>query len=172
MPNERTIPSDGAKSVSTFTILSSGNAVSREYHVLSITVNKEVNRISSATIILLDGEASAQSFQVSNQPDFEPGKEIEIKAGYSSQEETIFKGIVVRHGIKVRKNNSVLVVDCKDKAVKMTGACKSAYFSEEKDSSVMENLIGKYGLDKDIQATAYTHKQLVQYNSMKSQSVL
>lgn len=165
MPNERTIPSDGAKSVSTFTILSSGNAVSREYHVLSITVNKEVNRISSATIILLDGEASAQSFQVSNQPDFEPGKEIEIKAGYSSQEETIFKGIVVRHGIKVRKNNSVLVVDCKDKAVKMTGACKSAYFSEEKDSSVMENLIGKYGLDKDIQATAYTHKQLVQYNS-------
>lgn len=165
MPNERTIPSEGAKSVATFTILSQGSQVSAEYHVLSVTVNKEVNRIASATIIILDGEASAQSFSVSNQPDFEPGKEIEIKAGFSSQEETIFKGIVVRHGIKVRKNNSVLVIECRDKAVKMTGARKGAYFSDMKDSDVMEELAGKYGLDKEIEATAYTHKQLVQYNS-------
>jgi Rhs element Vgr protein len=165
MPNERAIPSDGAKSLASFTILSGGTEVSREYHVLSITVNKEVNRIASATIILLDGEASSQSFNISNQPDFEPGKEIEIKAGFSNQEETIFKGIVVKHGIKVRKNNSVLVVDCRDKAVKMTGAVKGAYYKDTKDSDVMEDLVGKYGLDKDIQATTYTHKQLVQYNS-------
>lgn len=165
MPNERTIPSDGAKSVATFTILSAGNAVSKQYHVLSITVNKEVNRIASATLILLDGEASEQSFQISNQPDFEPGKEIEIKAGFSSQEETIFKGIVIKHGIKVRKKNSVLVIECRDKAVKMTGACKSAYYKEVKDSDVMEELVDKYGLDKDVQPTTYTHQQLVQYNS-------
>jgi Rhs element Vgr protein len=165
MPNERTIPSQGAKSVATFTILSGGNAVSKEYHVLSITVNKEVNRIASATIIMLDGEAPEQSFLVSNKPDFEPGREIEIKAGFSSQEETIFKGIVIRHGIKVRKNNSVLVVDCKDKAVKMTGACKSASYKDVKDSDVMEDLIGRYELDKDVKPTTYTHKQLVQYNS-------
>ena len=74
MPNKRTIPSEGAKSVATFSILSGGNAVSKEYHVLSITVNKEVNRIASATIIMLDGEAPEQSFLVSNKPDFEPGK--------------------------------------------------------------------------------------------------
>ena len=165
MPNERTIPSEGEKSVATFTILSEGNAVSKQYHVLSITVNKEVNRISSATIIMLDGESSEQSFNISNQPDFEPGKAIEIKAGFSSQEETIFKGVVIRHGIKVRKNNSVLVIECKDKSVKMTGACKSNYYKDQKDSNVMEDLIGKYGLDKDVKATTYTHKQLVQYNS-------
>ncbi|NTV82957.1 MAG: phage late control D family protein, partial [Bacteroidales bacterium] len=98
-------------------------------------------------------------------PDFEPGKEIEIKAGFSSQEDTIFKGIVVRHGIKVRKNNSVLVVDCRDKAVKMTGACKGAYYKDMKDSDIMEDLVSKYLPDKEIQATTYTHKQLVQYNS-------
>lgn len=165
MPNERMITSDGAKSVATFTILSAGNAVSKQYHVLSITVNKEVNRIASATLILLDGEASEQSFQISNQPDFEPGKEIEIKAGFSSQEETIFKGIVIKHGIKVRKKNSVLVIECRDKAVKMTGACKSAYYKEVKDSDVMEELVDKYGLDKDVQPSTYTHQQLVQYNS-------
>jgi Rhs element Vgr protein len=165
MPNEGMIPSAGEKSVATFTILSAGTEVSKQHHVLSVTVNKEINRIASATIIMLDGEVSEQSFIISNKPDFEPGKEIEIKAGFSNQEETIFKGIVIKHGIKVRKNNSVLVIECKDKSVKMTGACKSAYYKEMKDSDVMEDLIGKYGMDKDVNPTTYTHKQLVQYNS-------
>jgi Rhs element Vgr protein len=165
MLKERMIPGAGAKSLATFTILSAGTEVSKQHHVLSITVNKEVNRIGYATIIMLDGEASEQSFSISNKPDFEPGKEIEIKSGYNNQEETIFKGIVIKHGIKVRKNNSVLVIQCKDKAVKMTGACKNAYYKDVKDSDVMEELIGKYGLDKDIKPTIYNHKQLIQYNS-------
>jgi Rhs element Vgr protein len=165
MPNERTIPSDAPKTVATFTILSGGAEVSRQYHVLSIVVQKEVNRIPTATIILLDGEASRQSFEISNKTDFEPGKEIEIKAGYRSTEETIFKGIVIKHGIKVRKNNSVLVIESKDKAVKMTGSFKSKYFKEVKDSDVIEELIDAHGLDKEVAATSVTHKQVVQYNS-------
>ena len=165
MPNERVIPSDAPKTVATFAILSAGTAVSREYHVLSIVINKEVNRIPTATIILLDGEASKQSFEISNKADFEPGKEIEIKAGYRSSEESVFKGIVVKHGIKVRKNNSVLVVECRDKAVKMTGACKSKYFKDAKDSDIIEKLIDAHGMDKYVTATTVTHKQLVQYNS-------
>lgn len=165
MPNERAIPSAGEKSVATFTILSGGTEVSKQPHILSITVNKEINRIASAVIIMLDGDVSEQSFSISNKPDFEPGKEIEIKAGFSNQEDTIFKGIVIKHGIKVRKDNSALVIECKDKSVKMTGSCKSRYFKEMKDSDVMEELIGKYGLTKDIKPTTYTLKQLVQYNS-------
>ena len=164
MPNERTIPAEAPKTVATFTILSGGAEVPREFRVLSIVVNKEVNRISSATIILLDGEASKQSFEISNKPEFEPGKEIEIKAGYRSTEETVFKGIIIKHGIKVRKNNSVLVIECRDKAVKMTGACKSKYFKEVKDSEIMEELIDAHGVDKDVSATTVTHKQVVQYN--------
>ena len=165
MPNERTIPSDAPKSVVTFSILSAGTAVSKEYHVLSVVVNKEVNRIPSASIILLDGEASKQTFEISNKPDFEPGKEIEIKTGYSSDEKTIFKGVVVKHGIKVRKNNTVLIIDCRDKAVKMTGVCKSKYFKEVKDSDIIEELIDAHGIDKDVEKTNVTHKQVVQYNS-------
>lgn len=165
MANERTIPSDAPKSVATFTILSGGNEVSKEYHVLSIVVNKEVNRIPSATIILLDGEAAKESFTISSGADFEPGKEIEIKSGYRTDEQTIFKGIVVKHGIKVRKQNSVLAIECKDKAVKMTGACKSKYFKDVKDSDIIEELIDNHGLDKQVDTTTVTHKQVVQYNS-------
>ena len=165
MPNERTIPSEASKSVCTFTILSGGNAVSRTYQVMAIAVNKEINRIPVATIILVDGEPSKETFAISNTPDFEPGKEIEIKAGYRSDEKTIFKGIVIKHGIKVRKTSSVLVIECKDKAVKMTVTSKSKYFKDSKDSDVMEQLIGAHQLDKDVSATNLQHKELVQYNT-------
>lgn len=164
MPNEETIPSDQPKSVVTQTVLSGGTAVSEQYHLLSVVINKEVNRIPTATLVYTDGEASKQTFELSGLADFEPGKEIEIKAGYRSDEKTVFKGIVVKHAIKVRKGNSVLVVECKDKAVKMTNACKSKYALETKDSDMFEEIIDTHGLEKDVKATTVTHKQIVQYN--------
>jgi Rhs element Vgr protein len=164
MPNEQTIPSDESKSVVTYTILSGGTAVSQQYHLLSAVVNKEVNRIPMATLVYTDGEASKQSFELSGKADFEPGKEIEIKAGYRSDEKTLFKGIVVKHSIKIRNSNALLVVECRDKAFKMTNACKSKYALETKDSDLFEELIGAHGLEKDVTATTVTHKQIVQYN--------
>ena len=165
MANERIIPSNAPKSAATFSILSAGTAVSRTYNVLSIIVNKEVNRIASATIVFADGDPAKESFEISNKPDFEPGKEIEIKAGYRADEETIFKGIVIKHSIKIRKNGSLLIVECKDKAVKMTNSCKCKYFHDVTDSDMMEELIDTYGIDKDVESTSITHKQVIQYNS-------
>lgn len=164
MPVERSIPSNKPKSVVTHTVISGGTEVSKKYQLLSIIVNKEVNRIPVATLVYVDGEPSKQSFELSGKADFEPGSEIEIKVGYSSDEKTIFKGIVIKHSIRVRDKNSVLIIECKDKAVKMTGACKNKYAMETKDSDIIEELIDAYGLDKDVAATTVTHKQIVQYN--------
>jgi Rhs element Vgr protein len=165
MPNERIIPSDQPKSAATFTLLSNGTALPKTHHVLSIAVTKEINRIPSATIVIMDGEPSKQSFAVSNKPDFEPGKEIEIKAGYRSDEQSIYKGTVVKHSIKVRKGGSVLIIECKDKAAKMTVAHKSKYFRDVKDSDLIEELIDAHGLQKDVATTTLEHKQVVQYNA-------
>ncbi len=164
MPNERSIPSDKPKGVVTCKILSDGNEVSGQYHLMSVIVNKEVNRIPVATLVYTDGEPSKQSFELSGKADFEPGKEIEIQVGYSSDEQTVFKGIVIKHSIKVRKKNSLLIIECKDKAVKMTAACKNKYALETKDSDIIEELIDNYGLEKDVAATTVTHKQIVQYS--------
>jgi Rhs element Vgr protein len=164
MPNERTIPSDKPKSVVTQTVISGGNEVSKQYQLLSVIVNKEVNRIPTATLVYTDGEPSKQSFELSGKAEFEPGKEIEIKVGYSSDEKTVFKGIVIKHSIRVRKKNSLLMIECKDKAVKMTGACKNKYALDTKDSDVIEELIDTYGLEKEVAATTITHKQIVQYS--------
>lgn len=164
MPNERTIPSDKPKSVVTQTIISGGTEVSQQYQLLSIIVNKEVNRIPMATLVYIDGEPSKQSFELSGKSDFEPGKEIEIKVGYSRDEKTLFKGIVIKHSIRVRNKNSLLIIECKDKAVKMTATCKNKYSLDTKDSDVIEELIDSHGLDKDVASTTVTQKQIVQYN--------
>ncbi|HEY9046128.1 MAG TPA: type VI secretion system tip protein VgrG [Ohtaekwangia sp.] len=166
MSDERTIPSNKPKSVCTFTILSDGNQVPGTYHVISIIVNKEVNRIPSATILILDGDAAKETFEVSNAADFEPGKKIEIKAGWVSDEETIFKGIVIKQNIKVKNNNSILMVECRDESMKMTLVPKSKYYKDKKDSEIFEEIIGTYsGLSKDVEATTLQHKEVVQYNS-------
>lgn len=165
MRNDRTIPSSAVTDVTTFTILSEGTEVSRAYQVLSIDMALEMNRIPVATIVFRDGEAAAETFEISNKDDFVPGKNIEIKAGYRSTEETIFKGIVIRHSIKIRENGSFLLVECKDKAVKMTVGEQSKYFTEQKDSEIIDALIGQYGLQAEVEATGTKHEEVVQYHT-------
>jgi len=161
---ERLIPTPVAPSVSTFTILSDGTAVPREHQVLSIVVNRGVNRIPMATLVVRDGDAAAQTFAVSETDYFVPGKTIEIKAGYQATEDLIFKGIVVSHSLKMREQRSVLRIVCKDAAYKMTLSPRSRFFREVTDSDVMDDIISQAGLQSDIESTTVQHGELVQYN--------
>jgi Rhs element Vgr protein len=165
MPNERTIPTDAHGSALSFTILSDGKEVPSTYQVASIVVNKKINRIPSASITIMDGDPSKQSFEVSNSPEFVPGKELEIKAGYGGEEKIIFKGIVIKHGLKVTPTGSLLMLECKDKAVKMTVSPKSKYYKVRKDSEIMKELIDPYGIENDVATTQAEHEAVVQYNS-------
>lgn len=161
---QRVIQTSQSSDLVTLKILIEGSELSHAYSVMNIVVEKEINRIPTARIILLDGNPSSQEFELSNQDLFLPGKEIEIKAGYHSDEETIFKGIVIKHSLKIRASQSFLMVECKDKAVKLTIGRKSKYFYDNKDSDILEEIIGAYGVDKDVEATTVQHKELVQYN--------
>ncbi|NOR75026.1 MAG: type VI secretion system tip protein VgrG [Draconibacterium sp.] len=164
MPEERTIQTSRSADLVTHKILVEGEQLSSTYQVMNIVVEKEINRIPTAKIVLLDGDPASQDFELSNQDLLIPGKEIEIKAGYHSDEETIFKGIVIKHNLKIRSNQSYLIIECKDKAVKLTVGRKSKYFYENKDSDIFEEIIDTYGLEKDIEATTVEHSELVQYN--------
>ncbi|WP_299899253.1 type VI secretion system tip protein VgrG [uncultured Aquimarina sp.] len=149
----------------THKLLVGGNELSKKYQVKTISIEKEVNRIPTAKIILIDGEPAKQDFELSNEELLIPGAEIEITAGYHSDEETVFKGIIIKHNIKIRANGSYLIVECKDEAVKLTIGRKSNYFYDNKDSDIIEEIIGAYGIDKEVEATNYEHKELVQYHT-------
>jgi len=164
MPEQRVIQTSQSADLVTYKILVAGSELSNAYSVMNIVVEKEINRIPMARITLPDGDPSSQDFVLSNQDLFLPGTEIEIKAGYHAVEETIFKGIVIKHSLKIRSSQSFLIVECKDKAVKMTIGRKSKYFYESKDSDILDEIIGTYGLNKDVETTNVQLKKLVQYN--------
>lgn len=165
MSNESTIPTPATPDVCTVAILIDGTEISGEFHVLSIGVARELNRIPTATIQLQDGEAAKATFKASNTDHFIPGKNIEIQLGYRSQNDSVFKGLIVRHSIKIRKNETVLILECKDQAVKMTGASNSRYYIGKKDSDIMEEIIGLHGLQKSVEATQPDLKEVVQYEA-------
>ncbi|MBD2700755.1 type VI secretion system tip protein VgrG [Spirosoma sp. BT702] len=150
----------------TFTIKVNGEAIARTIGVTAVVVTKEINRIPTARLTLVDGNAATSDFTVSNQETFVPGNEIEILAGYHSDEATIFKGIIIRHGVKIRSNYSQLLVECKDVAVKMTVGQKSKFFIDKKDSEIIEEILGDYtDLTSTVESTSVQHKQLVQYQA-------
>lgn len=158
-------PSNGSVGVVTLKILSDGKEIDDSIEVLSVLVSKKINRVAAATLVLIDGDMPEQDFPVSNAQTFKPGAEIEIKAGYGSKDKTLFKGIVIRHGIRIDGGNqSRLVVECRDKTVAMTVGRKNANYVDVKDDAVIRTLIGNYGgLTSSVGSTPVQHGELVQY---------
>lgn len=163
--DSRVIPSEAPRSVATVTLLSDGVEVPRSYHLLSAVVSREVARIPWARLVLRDGSAADESFELSDSDFFVPGKTIEIRSGYRGEVDPIYKGVVIRHNIKLRRDGSLLIIECRHKATAMTVAPKSRYFTEVTDSDVFETLLGEYSLTADVASTTVTHPALVQYEA-------
>jgi len=164
MPNSRTLPTHKKSGLVTFTILIDGEALSKRFGVTSITVSKEVNRIPVAQVTIQDGNASKEDFEASNETLFSPGKEIEVLAGYQSDELSIFKGIILKFSIKIKRNGaSMLMLECRDIAVKLTIGFKNKYFLDKTDSDVIMEIIDGYGMTNEVEATSVQHQGLVQF---------
>lgn len=150
----------------TYDLVVDGSALNPAYQVLSICVTKEVNRIPVSVIVLRDGEAAEREFALSNSNDFIPGNKIEIKIGRDGHNATVFKGLIIKHRVRVRENGaSELVVECRDESVKMSIGRHSHYYEESKDSEVMEQIIRRYaGLSSDVEPTSLVHRELVQHH--------
>lgn len=152
-------------SLATYTVKVSGNTVPDEINVLSITVEKKVNRISTARIMILDGEPNTGIFEASSSSIFVPGNLISIEAGYDSQHTVMFKGIITRQSIHIDNSiGSALEVECRDEAIKMIVGRKSLTFSQKKDSDVISSIINSYsGLSAEVAATTTVWPEQVQY---------
>ncbi len=152
-------------SVIRLTLFSNGAQVPETVRVISVSVTSEINKIPLARIVLMDGDMPEKDFPLSNTDDFKPGAEIKINAGYEDEEDTIFEGVVVKHGITISgENDAQLVIECRDKAVGLTIGRKNANYIDMKDSEIISKIIGNTsGLSSDVDATETAFKELVQY---------
>lgn len=158
--NSRVVPTPAPADLPTKTILVNGTAIAATYRVVSVKVSHAAHKVPEAQIVLLDGDVSTETFDVSNGTDFIPGVRIEIKAGYHGEEETIFKGMIVKHSIKILQGqSSVLTIIAKHDIFKTTLNRKNNSFKDKKDSEVIEELITT---QKDVDATDIQHTHLLQ----------
>lgn len=134
--------------------------------IISLVVTQAINAVSSAELMITDGDVASREFKASNNPDFAPGNEIEIEVGQSSATEPIFKGIIVRQNVRVtREGISSLCLEAKHAAVKMTHVRRSRHHIDQTDSEIVEELIGEYGLTADVDSGMdVQHEKMVQYN--------
>lgn len=163
--SDRTIPQNSTYDVATFKLLANGQDVSNRYAVLSLVVNRAVNRVPSARVVLRDGSAGDETFPASEGDDFRPGQELELAVGFDGDDQSIFQGLIVKQSLKVGKGgNSILSLDCREAVTKLTIGRHSRYFADSLDSDVIETIISNYrDLSADVEATTVTHGEIVQY---------
>jgi Rhs element Vgr protein len=150
----------------TYSLKVDGAAVSESIETVSIDIHQEINVITRASLVIVDGDPDSEDFRVSSSNVFRPGKTIEIALGYDSNNVTVFKGIIISNTQKASDNGSLLLVECRDAAVKMTLDKCSKHYDNITASDIAETLLAKYGItDTDITPATITHKQMVQFNS-------
>ena len=153
-----------AEGVIRVTVFSGGTKLADESQLISVSVTRAVNRVPTARLVFTDGDMPNRKFPLSDADTLTPGTAIRITAGYGDDEQAIFEGIVVKHSIRIGGGNEArLLVECRDKAVKMTVGRKNATYSKMLDSAVIGNLISAAGLTGDVTATSTEHTDLVQY---------
>ncbi len=156
--------SDGLLS---FDILINGSKIKDSIEVQEISIEMEVNRITSATFVVHDGGAIGavnEPFVNSEGDNFIPGNEIEISLGYDNKRDKVFKGIVVFQQLKVKARQSQLMVVCKDKAFHMTKGRHNSIFQNKTDADAIKNIVAKYGLELEIGTMPFIHPVLMQYD--------
>ncbi len=150
-----------------FDILINGSKIEDTVEVQEITIEMEVNRITTATIVIQDGGAIGvvnEGFTHSEGKDFIPGSEIEISLGYIDKTNKVFKGIIISQRLKVKGDQSLLTVICQDQAINMVKGRYNAFFQNKTDSDAIKSIVSKYGLDLELDATTIEHPVLMQYN--------
>ena len=143
-----------------------GRRLLDKYQVLRIEVTKQVNRISHARIEIRDGCVSTGAFSASDSGIFSPGNTIRIAMGYRSRIKTVFRGIITKQSIGIeQQSTSVLRLECKNPAVKMTNGRHNACYFKMKDSQIIKKIASKYGIISTTQSSSFAHPQMVQYHA-------
>lgn len=155
--------------VVTVSISVDGKEMDPKIVLLFVEVQREMNRIPSAEIQLLEPETFDKGFRISDTGFFAPGKVVVVKLRY---EETgvkavkVFEGMVVRQEVSADLHQSLLTIYLKDVAFQMTTNRKSAVFEGKTDTAIIKEILGNYPkvkADGKLAATKGVHKKMVQF---------
>lgn len=157
-------------------IKSEDKDISKDIQVINASTNYQANDIGVAKLMLVDGDPAAETFKLSEKAELQPGKVIEILAGYDKgKETTIFKGVIT--GVTVGKNlhGSLyleLIIHCD--SIKLVDFPITKLFDKDQtDDKIIESLLSQSKVTKGTVATSkIKHFQYHQPNQSAWQCLL
>ncbi len=159
-----TSPLSGADGVMSVQIRAAGTTIEAP-RLVTLQIRRAINTIPWARLEFADGDQSNTGFPLADAATLVPGTEVEIALGYSGQNTTVFKGLVLRFGVSISgDNDGRLVLECRDAAAAMTIGRRSAHYIDQLDSDVASALIAQARLTADVEATTVRHRELVQHH--------
>lgn len=155
-----------ASDLVTVEILAAGRALADSLMVREVTVERALNRLPEARIVIEDGDPAQETFSASESSSLAPGQTVEVKLGYHAKNTSVFKGIILRQALEVDAGgNSALTLVCGDKAAALTVARAAKVFLDTTDSAAMSAVISGAGLSADVASTSGTLPHLAQANA-------
>jgi len=149
-----------------YAMLIDGKVISEALEIVSIDIHQEINIVTRATVVIVDGDPDTKDFKISSGNQFLPGKKIEISLGYESTNTVVFKGIIVSNSQKANNDCAILTLECKDETVKMTLDKNSSHYDKTSSSDIADSFFDKYGFkNKNITPATLSHAQLVQFHN-------
>lgn len=139
--------------------------LSQAHHLLSAQIVHMANKVSWAKLCFADGAPAEGSFALSSSPLLLPGRVIEVLGGTTDATSSLFLGIIVAHGVRMREAGaSQVVVECRHAATRMTSKRTQRYFHAVTDSDVVTQVLEAHAVAGDVETTTTTHEHLVQYD--------
>ena len=171
-------PSKTINQLVSYKLKFNGSSLDDEIKVFAISVNKQINKISRASISIFGGDVNLKTFDVSEESDFKPGSTVEIQLGYDNSTVKVFEGIINKqkvtllNGYRSNRSKSLLVLDCVDKAIKLTNSYTSDIYEDKSDSEIISSVISKSGISKTVERTSLKHPFFPKHNSNDWEFVL
>lgn len=149
------------------TIKVDGSVIKDDFAIVNMKIAHAINKISYAEITLLGPVLPKMgAYPISDGDDFNPGKKIDISAGFGSDEKNIFTGIILKHSGEIdSKSPYKIKITAKHKAVMMTFNEKENLFKDSKDSDIISKLFGENELSATVDSTKIKYEAFFQKRS-------
>ncbi len=154
-----------SEGVVTCKVYAGGTEIDSLFQLISVRIQKEVNRIGKAWIVLAAGRVASAGVEESEEEALSPGSGISVTVSYGTgSETTIYEGMVTAHSFEIEESSSFLRIECSDPVWVTTLVRKNRLFKEVTDTDALSAILNEYSsLSFTVEDSNSEHAELVQY---------
>lgn len=137
-----------------------------EWPIQAVVVEHTLNRLATARIIILDRTILEKEFGASNDPNLAVGQSVNIRTTLDGAESDLFSGMIVKQNLRSSaQTGTLLCLELKHSAVKMSHARRSEVFIDKDENAIFQALVKRSQISMNsISLASKAAEKSIQYN--------